>query len=85
MLNNPPLFPGKVQENQEVCCRQTIIASEGHPIVRSLYAATCLPVSRLCSRKENQLKLKKKDEEAAEQAVRRVYVTFHTFPFAFHF
>ena len=75
MLNEIPLSPGKSQEDSKICCRQTIVASEGHSIVRYPYAVICSLASCPCPRKENQLKQKKKDEEAREQTVRRVYVT----------
>lgn len=70
------LILGKVQENSEICCRQTTVTSERYSIVGSSCAnPSCLLASHLCTRKENQVK-QKKAEEAKEKAVRRVYVIF---------
>ena len=70
------LYPGEGQEDEKVCRGQTFVEPERHSTVRRLHTAMCLLASRLCPRKENQLKQKKKDEEAREKAVRRVYVIF---------
>ena len=73
-------FVGQSQENTQVRNRQADVESKWHSAVSKIAIYVRTDDSETFIRKENQLKQKKKEEEAKEKAVRRVSVPTQVSP-----